>query len=120
MAARLEVRLDDERQERLEELRNAEGLSTSEVVRRLIDDAWEEVMRTRRIAAVERLIALNGEDVPDPDTLSRELGERYEPRRPSLMPMFPSTLPAEATNTRLPALASCWWRPIGRMPSYPM
>lgn len=79
MSARLEVRLDDERKERLEELGKAEGLSSSEVVRRLIDDAWEEVMRARRIAAVERLAALNVEDVPDPDTLSRELGERYEP-----------------------------------------
>ena len=79
MASRLEVRLDDERKQRLEQLGEAEGVPISEVVRRLIDDAWEEVMRARRIAAVERLIALNGEDVPDPDTLSRELGERYEP-----------------------------------------
>lgn len=79
MASRLEVRLDDERKQRLEELGEAEGVPVSEVVRRLIDDAWEEVMRARRIAAVERMIALNVEDVPDPDTLSRELGERYEP-----------------------------------------
>lgn len=79
MASRLEVRLDDERKQRLQELGEAEGVPISEVVRRLIDDAWEEVMRARRIAAVERLIALNVEDVPDPDTLSRELGERYEP-----------------------------------------
>jgi len=79
MASRLEVRLDDERKERLKEMGKAEGLSTSEVVRRLIDDAWEEVMRARRIAAVERMAQLEIEDVPDPDTLSRELEETYEP-----------------------------------------
>ncbi|MCY3601641.1 MAG: ribbon-helix-helix protein, CopG family [Chloroflexi bacterium] len=79
MAARLEVRLDDERKQRLEELGEAEGVPISEVVRRLIDDAWEEVMRARRIAAVERMAQLEIEDVPDPDTLSRELEETYEP-----------------------------------------
>ncbi len=79
MAARLEVRLDDERKQRLDELGKAEGLSTSEVVRRLIDDAWEEVMRARRIAAVERMARLEVEVPPDPETLSRELEETYEP-----------------------------------------
>lgn len=79
MASRLEVRLDDERKERLEEMGKAEGLSISEVVRRLIDDAWEEVMRARRIAAVERMAQLEVEDPPDPETLSRELEETYEP-----------------------------------------
>ena len=79
MASRLEVRLDDERKQRLEELGEAEGVPISEVVRRLIDDAWEEVMRARRIAAVERMAQLEIEDVPDPDTLSRELEETYEP-----------------------------------------
>lgn len=79
MASRLEVRLDDERKQRLEELGEAEGVPISEVVRRLIDDAWEDVMRARRIAAVERMAQLEIEDVPDPDTLSRELEETYEP-----------------------------------------
>ena len=79
MSARLEVRLDDERKQRLDELGKAEGLSTSEVVRRLIDDAWEEVMLARRIAAVERMAQLEVEVPPDPETLSRELEETYEP-----------------------------------------
>lgn len=79
MASRLEVRLDDERKQRLEELGQAEGVPISEVVRRLIDDAWEEVMRARRIAAVERMAQLEVEDPPDPETLSRELEETYEP-----------------------------------------
>ena len=79
MSARLEVRLDDERKQRLEQLGEAEGVPISEVVRRLIDDAWEEVMRARRIAAVERMAQLEVEDPPDPETLSRELEETYEP-----------------------------------------
>ena len=55
------------------------GSPTSDVVRRLIDDAWEAMMLERRMAAVERLIALNVEDVPDPDILSRQLANKYEP-----------------------------------------
>ena len=36
-------------------------------------------MRARRIAAVERMAQLEVEDPPDPETLSRELEETYEP-----------------------------------------
>ena len=55
------------------------GAPTSEVVRRLIDEAWEAMMLERRKAAVERLIALEVEDVPDPDILSRQLQKTYDP-----------------------------------------
>ncbi len=79
MSARLEVRLGDERKQRLEEIAEARGVPVSEVVRGLIDDAWEAVMLERRKAAYERLISLNGEDVPDPETLSRQLEKTYEP-----------------------------------------
>ena len=79
MSARLEVRLDDERRERLDELAETAGVPMSEVVRRLIDDAWEAVMLERRLAAVARLSALEIEDVPDPDILSRQLTRTYEP-----------------------------------------
>lgn len=79
MSARLEVRLDDERKQRLKQLGEAQGVPISEVVRRLIDDAWEDAMRVRRRAAVERMARLEVEDPPDPDTLSRELEEAYEP-----------------------------------------
>ena len=77
MAARLEVRLDEERRQRLDMLVETAGTPMSDVVRRLIDEAWEAMMLERRKAAVERLIALNGEDVPDPDTLSRQLAEAH-------------------------------------------
>ena len=76
---RLDVRLDDERRRRLEELVEERDMPISEVVRRLIDDAYEEIMLERRKAAVERMVALEIEDVPDPETLSRELEAAHEP-----------------------------------------
>ena len=77
--ARLSVRLDDERRRRLEVVVEARGVSISEVVRGLIDDAYEEIMLERRRAAVERMAALEI-DVPlDPDELSRELEAAHEP-----------------------------------------
>lgn len=79
MAARLEVRLDEERRRRLDTLVETAGIPTSEVVRRMIDEAWEAMMLERRKAAVERLVALEVEDVPDPDVLSRQLVKAYEP-----------------------------------------
>ena len=77
--ARLDVRLDAEQRRRLEELAEAREAPISSVVRRLIDDAYEEVLRERRQQAVERLIKLEVEDPPDPATLSRELEAAYDP-----------------------------------------
>ena len=77
--ARLDVRLDAEQRRRLEEVVEESGLPISDVVRSLIDDAYEEVMRRRRMSAVEHLIRLEVEDPPDPATLSRELEGAYEP-----------------------------------------
>ncbi len=78
MSARLDVRLGDERKQRLDEIAEAQGVPVSEVVRGLIDEAWEAVMGERRKDAARRLIAMEVEDVPDPDILSRQLSERYE------------------------------------------
>ena len=77
--ARLDVRLDAERRRRLEELVEERGVPISEVVRCLIDDAYENIVRVRRKQAIERLIELKVEDPPDPDTLSRELEAAHEP-----------------------------------------
>lgn len=79
MTNRIDVRLDVEHRRRLEELAQERGLAISEVVRGLIDGAYEDVLRVRRKQAVERLIGLNVEDPPDPDTLSRELDAAHEP-----------------------------------------
>ena len=77
--ARLSVRLDEEQRRRLEEVVEKRGAPISEVVRGLIDDAYEEIMLERRRAAVERMAAMEI-DVPlDPDTLSRELEAAHEP-----------------------------------------
>ena len=77
--ARLDVRLDDERRRRLEELVHERGEPISDVVRCLIDNAYEDIMRERRRQAVEQLGRLNIEDPPDPETLCRELEAAYAP-----------------------------------------
>ena len=97
---RLDVRLDSEHRRRLEELAQENGVPISEVVRRLIDGAYEDIVRARRRQAIERLIGLNVEDPPDPDTLSRELEAAHEPRRSSLTPMFPSMPPVATIPIR--------------------
>ena len=79
MTNRLDVRLDVEHRRRLEELAQEKGVAISDVVRCLIDGAYEDILRTRRKQAIERLIGLNVEDPPDPDTLSRELEAAHEP-----------------------------------------
>ena len=79
MTNRLDVRLDFEHRRRLEELAQENGVPISEVVRRLIDVGYEDVLRARRKQAIERLIGLNVEDPPEPDTLSRELEAAHEP-----------------------------------------
>ena len=76
---RLDVRLDDERRRRLDELVEKRGVPISEVVRCLIDDAYEDVMRERRRQAVERLVSLEVEDPPDAATIARELESAHEP-----------------------------------------
>ena len=79
MTSRLDVRLEAEHRRRLEELAQEKGMPISDVVRFLIDGAYEEIMRERRREAAERLIGLNVEDPPDPDILSRELEAAHEP-----------------------------------------
>ena len=79
MAERLDVRLGAEHRRRLEELVEKRGVPISEVVRCLIDDAYEDVIQGRRRSAVGRLTRLEVEDVPDAATLSRELEEAHEP-----------------------------------------
>ena len=79
MTSRLAVRLELEHRRRLEELAQNSGVPISDVVRSLIDGAYEEVMRQRRIRAAERLASLSVEDPPDSDTLSLQLEQAHEP-----------------------------------------
>ena len=73
MASRLDVRLDPERRNRLEEMARDLGVPISDVIRSLIDDAYEGILRERRRKAVDHLVSLGVEDPPDPQALCQEL-----------------------------------------------
>ena len=78
-ATRLDVRLDTERRTRLDELAERRGMPVSEVVRSLIDDAYEQIMMERRRRIVREIASAYGPTPPDPETLCRELGDKYGP-----------------------------------------
>ena len=69
MASRFEVRLDKERRERLDELAESRGITAAELVRQLIDNAYQDILQKRRLQAAEELIAMNAEVPPDPAEL---------------------------------------------------
>jgi len=71
---RLEVRLDKEHQLKVADLAATYKTTASEAVRRAIDEAHDKAMLARRLLAVKRLSEANLEDVPDMDTLKRQLG----------------------------------------------
>ena len=76
---RLEVRLDQDRRRKLRELAEEQGTAVSEMVRRLIDRAYEESLDVRRKRAAQELGQMEIEDVPDPATLNRQLEDAHEP-----------------------------------------
>lgn len=75
---RFEVRLDEETHEDLSELAEERHVSLSEVVREAIRLLREQDDRERRRRAVEELCAMEIEDVPEPDELSRQLASTYD------------------------------------------
>ncbi len=75
---RLAVRLDIEHKKKLHDLAERKKESISDVVRRLIDEAYEADQIEYRLRLVEEMAALNVEDVPDPDELSRQLNAKYD------------------------------------------
>jgi hypothetical protein len=76
---RLEVRLDREHRRKLEEIARSRELTVSETVRRIIEQTYEQELRARRRKAAEGLSRLEVEEVPDPDTLTRQLEGAHEP-----------------------------------------
>jgi predicted DNA-binding protein len=83
VAERYELRLDAEHKQKLRDLAEKRGASAPQVLRSLIDEAHEEeVARAHRLAAVRRLSELAIEKMPDPEELSRQLEETYDPRLP--------------------------------------
>ena len=105
--ARLDVRLDEERRRRLEELVEERGVPISAVVRCLIDDAYEDIVRVRRKQAVERLIGLN---VEDPSLT----------RTPSPASWRPPMSPAVFIDANVPIYAAGGDHPIqgGHVPAF--
>ncbi len=75
---RLDVRIDRERRRKLSELAAERKTPVSEVVRQIIDEAYADSLRARRIRAAQELARLEVEEVPDPETLSRQLEGAYD------------------------------------------
>lgn len=73
MGKRLEIRLGPEHRRKLEEVARSGELTISEAVRRMIERAYDEEARARRMVAAGEISRLDLEDVPDPETLSRQL-----------------------------------------------
>jgi predicted transcriptional regulator len=76
---RYEIRLDSEHRRKLKELAAVRDAPAADVVREIIDEAYEGVLRERRMAAVRRLAAMEIGPVPEPDELSRLLERTHEP-----------------------------------------
>jgi predicted DNA-binding ribbon-helix-helix protein len=75
---RVEIRLEPESRGKLEEVAAARGMSVSQLVRSLIERSYEEeVAGAARLAAAERIGALEIEDVPEPDELKRQFSEAH-------------------------------------------
>ena len=77
-AERLDVRLDAARRRKLAHLATARGASISDVVRDMIDRLYEEACQTDRRRAAMTLAQLEVEEVPDPETLSRQLDAAHD------------------------------------------
>lgn len=75
---RLEVRLEPELHERLRSLAEERNESMSDVIRELIDRAYEDLDRARRLHAVEELGKMNLFDVGEPEDLEREIETMYD------------------------------------------
>ena len=75
MADRLAVRLDTERRSHLEEIARERGAPISEVIRQLIDDAYEEIDRARRRRAVEIMKSMSFDVPDDPQDIRRIIRE---------------------------------------------
>ena len=75
---RLEMRIDEERLSRLERVAKEEGQTVSQTARRLLDRGWEDWMRERRRLAVDRIAAMEIEEMPEPDELARQMDAMYD------------------------------------------
>jgi hypothetical protein len=76
---RIEVRLDPEHVRKVSELRAKYGASTSEIVRKGIDAAYEEIEAQERRELMTRLLGYElPYDAPEPEELSRQLDQAHD------------------------------------------
>jgi macrodomain Ter protein organizer (MatP/YcbG family) len=75
---RLDMRIDQSTRAKLRELAAEAGLTLSETVRRLIDDAYRRLLERRRLAAAERICALALEVPEKPEALCSELAVAHD------------------------------------------
>lgn len=75
---RLDFRVDSEHRRQLAKVAEIRGASMSATIRALIEQAYDDVLLQERIRAAERLRTYEIEEMPDPDTLSRQLAETYD------------------------------------------
>lgn len=79
---RYEIRLDPERRRKLSWLSQEQQAPAAEMVRQAIDYFYEEAQRERRHRAIEAICAMEIEDMPDPEELSRQLASTYDVNLP--------------------------------------
>jgi hypothetical protein len=79
---RLQVRLDEDRRRKLAEMLAAGCGRASDIAREGIDLAYDEYMLQRRLEAVRRIGTACVEEMPGPDKLARQIGERYAAAQP--------------------------------------
>jgi Arc/MetJ-type ribon-helix-helix transcriptional regulator len=75
---RVEVRFDEESVGALSDLVSERRSTISEVMREAVRRLHEEYRRERRRLAVERIAAMEIEEMPDPEELSRQMASTYD------------------------------------------
>ncbi|MEX0683030.1 MAG: hypothetical protein WED85_13670 [Dehalococcoidia bacterium] len=77
---RIEIRLDPEHARKVAELREVYHATTSDVVRKSIDAAHQELVERKRKEALDWIVSHEGfEDVPDVETIKRQSGRSNDP-----------------------------------------
>jgi len=75
---RVEVRMDEETAGTLAELAAERQTTVSEVMREAVRRLHEEYRRERRRLAVDRIAAMEIEEMPEPEELARQMNSMYD------------------------------------------
>jgi predicted transcriptional regulator len=75
--ARLDVRLDPGLKQKLDRIAEIQEETVSDVIRQLIERAYNEAMLEYRHELIRRIAQANVEDMPDPEELARQMINRY-------------------------------------------